>query len=833
MINMSKNHQNDNVRLWSLRADENVSVGDFDNVRSTGADGVVPGQKGDNAYTYVPENRPATVREHLNTADYKYSVCNAGCFYGITDKNEEVLGLCDGDELIPVYGGAGFFFLKTGKGDLLLRKTGVTDFSETEYEGCPAVKVTYSTEGNYDLVCKAETIYVFRERCLSAISNLHCIGLADGLYTAHFERIPLNTAEKYKKRVSFDWIYPEDNDFAYMESDAYSVSAEFGNNVLYTFVRDENSTHKFHLTGNNFDNLPLNVARNTHDIENYSYRVDYVALKTNATESFEAVSKSKNMDFAAGIAAVGENDNTTLFYGKNLHLDLSVKNISSDDINYTVKYNLMDYYGNEVESHIYYGNTLAADKTAYRRLDLKLKGYGMYYLNYYVATKDYEYRECYPFAMLEEFEFKHRDANPFGICATHTETEGQGKATIGIVNKMGLSMVRLGESYNQRHFIDSMKKAGIKRYTAGTTWCGKEADIERFRKNLEDACDLYMRDCTYFLLANEVDSPSKGNYDKSKKFLNEQFIPYTYNVAYDYISKKYPDRIKDVIWQSNCHGSMEWLEAFYETGMWDASDIIDIHSYSSPSGPDKIFCNQAVSMYASMYSNEYAMVRWKRLLRHYGDKRMMVGETGYPTPPNTGTSDTCEIDIRTGADFNVRIALMFLEAGAEDIVYYCLYDRTGALVGTSDWNEMYFGACYNYDYYGVYKPKPWAAAYANLTRRFDGYKSCRFNSKYDEDEYGTLRAYDVETEENGKFTVVWSNVYQQPNTSAEGRVNKVKRIPLPAWETRWTEKELRSFDTELDEVTVVDIMGNTKIVKAENGKVAIEVGGSPIFIYGI
>lgn len=824
---MQKKLTNDSVGLWSLRADERVSVGDFGNT-----DGIMPGQSGDNAYSFIPADKPQTSSYPLNTADFEYCIHKAGYFYGIKKDNTEVLGLYDGALVTPVYSGAGFFFLKSGKGELLLKKTGVTDFCETEYEGYPAFKVTYSTDGNHGTVYTAETVYVFKERSFSAISHLHCIDMAEGLYTAIFERSPLNTADIYKKRVSYDWIYPEDNDFAYMESDAYAVSAAFGNSVLYSFVRDENSSHKFRATGNDFDNLPLNIARNTRNTD-YTYRVDYAVVKASEAESCEAVFKSKNADFAAGIASVDKNENTTMFYGKSLKLDLSIKNISTEDIEYTVRYNIMDYYGNETDSHIYYGNALAAGKADTRRLELCLENYGMYYLNFYVATKNYEYRECYPFAMLEEFEFKHRDVNPFGICATHTETEGQGDSTISIVNKMGLSMVRLGESYNQRHFIDHMKNEGIKRYTAGTTWCGREEDVERFTKNLENACNLYMPDCTYFLLANEVDSPSKGNYDKSKKFLEEQYIPYTYKTAYDYISKKYPDRVKDVIWQSNCHGSMEWLEAFNETGMWDASDIIDIHSYSSPSGPDKIFCNQAVNMYASMYSNEYAMVRWKRLLKHYGSKRMMVGETGYPTPPNTGTSDTCEIDIRTGADFNVRIALMFLEAGAEDIVYYCLYDRTGALVGTSDWNEMYFGACYNYDYYGVYKPKPWAAAYANLTRRFDGFKACSFNKKYDEDEYGTLRAYDVETDGNGSFTVAWSNAYQQPNTSAEGRVNKVKRIPKPAWETRWVEKETRTFDTELDTVRVVDIMGNTKLIKSENGKVEIEVSGSPIFIYGI
>ena len=308
------------------------------------------------------------------------------------------------------------------------------------------------------------------------------------------------------------------------------------------------------------------------------------------------------------------------------------------------------------------------------------------------------------------------------------------------------------------------------------------------------------------------------------------FIPFTYKPAYEWMVKNHPDMLDKIIWQSNCHCTTEWIEAFYETGMWDNSEVIDIHSYSSPSGPDKAFSNQMVSMYANTFSNEYAAERWKRLRRRYGDKRFVVTETGYPTTSAAG--DTQEIDIRTGADFNLRIALFFLEAGCEELMYYCLYDRTGALIGTSEWNEMYFGACYSYDYYGVYMPKPWAVALSNLTRRFDGYKSCSFFKKYEENDMGTLRAFEIETEDD-RFAVIWSNVYMQPNTTAEGRMNRVKRIPQPAWESRWIESETRSFDAEGDTVEVIDIMGNKRIYKAENGKVSIEVTGSPIFVYGI
>jgi len=60
-----------------------------------------------------------------------------------------------------------------------------------------------------------------------------------------------------------------------------------------------------------------------------------------------------------------------------------------------------------------------------------------------------------------------------------------------------------------------------------------------------------------------------------------------------------------------------------------------------------------------------------------------------------------------------------------------------------------------------------------------------------------------------------------------------ERKPLPLWANRWEETEVREFDAVGDIVTVVDVMGNATEIKAENGKVKIEVSGSPIYVYGI
>ena len=819
----------ENIGKWSLDALENVSVGDFNNVSDKSL-AVFPGQKEGDSVFNVENKTGAPEAERFDESQYRYYYFGNGYFYGIKNDNSEQIAIVTAEkDLIPVFAGGGTFRFKTRAGEVLFESSpAITGFEAAEIDGYTGVTVSYAAEGRFGVTRKNTNTYIFRESCLSVVSQVDCVDIADGLFNAHLVRTHINDYNSFSKRVSFNWIYPEDNDFVYREVDALVIAERFGEYTVCSAMRDENSNHKFCMRVITPNAYALNIPRETKDV-NYTCKFDIAFFKTDEREGYEGLFRTRNTDFAAGIATVNEDDNTTMFMGKNLNLNINVTNISDGDINYCVKYNIMDYYNTCVAAGTYYTNILSAGEQANRNINLDLPKYGMYYLNLYVATEKYEYRECYPFAMLEDFDFKHQDENPFGICATHTETEGEGRSTASIVSKMGLSIVRLGESYNQRHFIETLKKFGVKRYTFGIPPCEKEENIPKHIENLKNYWENYA-DSTYMAAANEVDSPYKANYDKSKKYLENVFIPFTYKPAYEWMVKNHPDMLDKIIWQSNCHCTTEWIEAFYETGMWDNSEVIDIHSYSSPSGPDKAFSNQMVSMYANTFSNEYAAERWKRLRRRYGDKRFVVTETGYPTTSAAG--DTQEIDIRTGADFNLRIALFFLEAGCEELMYYCLYDRTGALIGTSEWNEMYFGACYSYDYYGVYMPKPWAVALSNLTRRFDGYKSCSFFKKYEENDMGTLRAFEIETEDD-RFAVIWSNVYMQPNTTAEGRMNRVKRIPQPAWESRWIESETRSFDAEGDTVEVIDIMGNKRIYKAENGKVSIEVTGSPIFVYGI
>lgn len=829
----------DNVRLWNMDTDNLISVGDFNNI-SDMSEATFPGIFSDTSA--VTERNEGGYSEKMPCdSDYKYFFRGFGYAYGILkDGREELSILTDSGSIIPVFSGAGYFCLKTSDGVEIIRNIKIKSFTETEEDGILSLKVCYSADGDFEYLKELSNTYVFGD-CLSVKAHINCMGLDSkalasesrfkGIFNTkcNYRRLRISKPDRSRKRVAYFWDYPSDNDFVHKETDAVVFSDEFGKYALYTYVRDENSTGKVKINRISSVSMPLEIDGKSEVID-YTYDMTLVFLENDRKATYHSYFKGKGLEFAAGVEAVFDNLGSTFFVGRDLHLNLNVTNLVDTEKLFSARYNIIDYDGECVDSGIFYNNRLKPFGEANRNIKLTLDKYGMYFLNLYVKCGDGEHRECYPFAMVEEYEFKYRPTNPFGLTAPHTDQNELVNLPIAtLAGKLGITSMRIDRQYDNFELSDLFFENGVTRQLMGIPVNNDPETVEDFKETVRSVVSKWKDRAAVILLANEADKYCKANYDKSVKYIKNTFLPCNFEPSYEIISKEFSDKLDSVVWESNCHGSTEWFEAFYEAGLWDKSEIIDIHSYSSPTGPDKCFSNQMSSMFASLFSNEYAAVRWKRICRRYGKKRLMIGETGYPS----NVHDKREIDNRTVADFNVRIALFFLEAGAEMINYYCMFDRTSFLVGTGSWNENYFGACYHADLYGRFMPKPWSAALCNLTRRFDGVERVSFFSKYEEDEEGTLRAFRVEKKDGEEFAVVWSNIYIQPNTNAYGRVNNHERIPMPAWESRWLVSEKRTFDTDADTVRVMDIMGNVSEIPAQNGKVTIEITGSPVYIYGI
>ena len=76
-----------------------------------------------------------------------------------------------------------------------------------------------------------------------------------------------------------------------------------------------------------------------------------------------------------------------------------------------------------------------------------------------------------------------------------------------------------------------------------------------------------------------------------------------------------------------------------------------------------------------------------------------------------------------------------------------------------------------------------------------------------------------------------SEVLSNGKKNINGNTNM--RTPTLPWNNRWKKYDNTVFDTDNEEVRVIDIMGNETVYKAENGKVTIPLTGSPVYIYNI
>jgi len=437
----------------------------------------------------------------------------------------------------------------------------------------------------------------------------------------------------------------------------------------------------------------------------------------------------------------------------------------------------------------------------------------MYWINLYVVSPTSTYYECYPLMLVEDYKFLYRDDSPFGIDALHANSAAEMYTNASICEKIGVRYARGGNN----NAILAEKGIKASAVSVGGPYNSK-ASLDKILKKWKDGEEKY-GGYDYMVGVNEYDGDVKFNLEASREKI-KKFLPDYFDLVAPFVEKH---NIK-FAYNASTHGNEAWHQAMYENGVWQASNVIDTHYYCYPMPPDKLAST------VNTRENELNMETMQQLFKKYGgrdEKLYSIGETGCPTAPEGSTH------INEQADYNTRIGILALAHGADRVNYYCLLDRTGYYKGTGDWAEMNFGAFMCYDYYDRVKPKPWAAAYANLTRQLDGVTSVKESPKYDTDGEGTLRAFDVENHQGDDLIVAWSNIYVHPQATSYGVGNHVKRQPNLPWNNIWPKTEDVVFTATAKTVKVVDTMGNTTNYKAKNGKVTIKLSGSPVYIYGV
>lgn len=780
--------------------------------------------------------------ESVISADAEYIYEGNGYIYQIKDGDETISFLETNEngekEYVDVLSGAGRFVFRDSSKNSLLTYNGIKNYTPKAVENGTELTVVYSALKNDGSEIEVTTTYLFHANGINVKSSAD-LGekvIASGV----FERNFLNDYVKTEKKINYNWIYPSDGDFPYQEYESIATVTHFDSkHYLYTFNRDSKAPTYYYFKTYPEINLNLygisdtnadGVIGSNEAVSNYEIEYDLGFVnEINTTDTMAtALFGSQQSEVSVRVdLPISQSDNSTVFVGNKANFDIVVKNIVKSAANYDLSYNIYDYYGNKVDEYSVTNSAIAAGEEVRLPIEVSDK-YGMYYLNLEFKCGEFSYKEYYPFILFKEHNFT--DSIHFGINALHANTMYEENTSVSLCDKMGIDIVRVNTT--SLRLAKKLDAKDIKVYAQYGADFTTQENIDKFVEQAKKMAPYAM----WFTFANEFDTGVKAldinDADAVAKaqVRMDEFKTKYYNSA---AIAAFKENNLPISWVASCHANNVWLKLMKDEGIWDDSAVIDSHYYSNPRMPDNKYTYNGPD---TMTAVEYGLERMKAAAAQYGDDKLFVmGETGFPTN---------SLDIRSQADFNTRIGILGLANGSDIINFYCMYDRTSYFTGTSPWTEMHFGAFYNFDFYGVTKPKPWAAAYGTMTRMLDGVDTVVTSEKYDNysEEYrmtnadGNTKAFDVTMKNGEKMIAAWTNVYAVTGSTSNTKYQGYD--PILPWENQWEkdgvlQTEEVTFDAVADTVIVTDTMGNTTEYTPEDGKVTIPLTGSPVYIKGV
>lgn len=303
-----------------------------------------------------------------------------------------------------------------------------------------------------------------------------------------------------------------------------------------------------------------------------------------------------------------------------------------------------------------------------------------------------------------------------------------------------------------------------------------------------------------------------------------------------------------------------WLEELQENGAWNAMDALFIHLHSFPRAPE---VNNTMTREFWLHDR---VVLLRSLMDRFGEKPVFDSENGYLTLHPERRVESYPLrsvsDRTMAAAFLVRAYLQALAYGLSCKMWFTI-DGYGGF-GLTEYEQ----------------PRPAFAAYAVMTSLLDGAEYAgellspgRISPVLDRDmefrrswfgqatpglekellsadresvetsvnpslkPYTYIRAF--RTPENQPILVCWATLYRQKVESAP--------VDTPAWKgqkpgvsllwnglpaTRPPSPLPVRFHVGSDEVEIVDIMGNRKRVKTENGFLTLALDDMPRYVLG-
>ena len=390
------------------------------------------------------------------------------------------------------------------------------------------------------------------------------------------------------------------------------------------------------------------------------------------------------------------------------------------------------------------------------------------------------------------------------------------------MDKIGVANARVGISTPEyvnsdytllENSLETLNNTGIDvtgQYLLMKDW-SFSSDADAFQSEMEDTLDhvsKYLTDCE---VGNETNL--YPTYD-SKEEAMEHYYEYEFKPGYNALSNAGVPMVASGVYQA----MYDWMILMKSSGVWDMSSVLSTHNYGFPHSPDHVNDDSIE------HSFESGLVRARKALDTYGDKTWYISEMGYSTAPLNNANMFSGVDLRTQADYTFREFILGLAYGADVIESYGFYDQLNMQKSTNPNDvEYHYGMLYDQDYFGRVMPKPWALAYASMTRNLESVTSATsliLSSS-------TIKAFSLSLEKDNETAfVLWSNCSLLSNDAVEGT-----RTPNLPWNNQWEDTEdITVYSTST--VTVTDIMGNETEYTPKNNVVTIPVSGSPIIVTG-
>lgn len=256
-----------------------------------------------------------------------------------------------------------------------------------------------------------------------------------------------------------------------------------------------------------------------------------------------------------------------------------------------------------------------------------------------------------------------------------------------------------------------------------------------------------------------------------------------------------------------------WIDAFDKAGGMALIDVLSIHPGCHPRAPE-FYEGWSGWVFRPQLRDALA------LAKAHG-KPIWLDEVYAPTPPSRE-----QVDLRTSADYLVRLHVCSLALGVERIAWYQLQDGMWhSMRPNPEDMEFSYGLVYT-----DLTPKPAYIAYGAMTEQLEGAR-CRGRLDLGADDLYGFRF----ERDGGPVDVLWSYREKHETDLAwypPEKFRDASRRPGEPWQERWKSLVTVTLPAA-GAVTVIDTMGNARTVQPVGGKVSLALTGSPVYVRGL